>query len=102
MGDGVVQRPEFSAFEERVGDEFTCDAGEVTLHLELESASSTYKDDDGVVKAFTLLFHLKEDVPFQQNTLTLKHPSMGEQLMFLVNVGPHNRGSGFLLEAVFN
>ena len=102
MSDGVVQRPDFSVFSKHVGEEFTCKAGEIIVHLVLESAESLREDENGVVKAFSLLFHLKEDADFQQGNLPLQHKDLGETNLFLVNLGPHKSGNGFRLEAIFN
>lgn len=102
MDDGVIQRPKCAAFQERVGEEFTCELENGTVTLVLQNAKANDTADDGTVTAFSLLFNLKNDVPFQQGTLVLKHPALEDQVMFLVNVGPHQSGTGHLLEAIFN
>jgi hypothetical protein len=96
-------------FANRVGEAFeaTTAGGGETLELELSSCQETphgfpeeLREQIGRVP-FSLLFHSAErDRYWPQQTFTLRHPELGEFALFMVPLGPDDRGMQY--EAVIS
>ena len=88
-------------FENRVGESFnaTPSLGGDPLALELTSCEeSPYARPDH--QAFSLTFHTPGTGHVPQQTFTIAHAELGEFPLFLVPLGPSERGMAY--EAVVN
>ena len=94
---------DLAGFAERVGDTFVVDADvDLTLVLAEAKPLSSRPDAAGqdAERSFSLLFRGPIEIPFEQQTVTLRHPALGEFAIFLVPVAQDEHGRQY--EAIYN
>jgi hypothetical protein len=94
-----------SDFAQCVGQHFQIGCGGQAVAAELAAVTGLgYKSADdrnrGERESFSLLFHAPKQWRYPQCIYHLSHPQLGELDVFLVPLGPDERG--MRLEAIFN
>jgi hypothetical protein len=99
----------YSTFASLTGTRFDVYQGSLWTKLHLMEASfdpasvAAHSLAAGIEPdAFSLIFRGVEYQPLEQNSYLFSHPRLGRFTMFIVPVGPLNRGTGHLYQAVFN
>ncbi|MEI8081390.1 MAG: hypothetical protein WCI74_06040 [Actinomycetes bacterium] len=103
-----VEQATYEVFAPLVGEcfrvRFEADSpdGPDYVELELTSADLSPVPDGAMVatrEPFSLIFHGDVDHPLEQRTYAVAHESLGETDIFLVPIGPSEKGMGY--QAVF-
>ena len=94
-----------SDFAQCVGEQFQIECGGQTVGVELTSVTGLgFKSADdprcGKRESFSLLFHAPKQWRYPQRIYRLSHSSLGDLDVFLVPLGPDEKG--MRLEAIFN
>jgi hypothetical protein len=94
-----------SDFVQCVGQQFQIECGGQTVAAELATVTGLgFKSADdlgrGKRESFSLLFHAPRQWRYPQRIYRLSHPRFGELDVFLVPLGPDEKG--MRLEAIFN
>jgi hypothetical protein len=92
-------------FAQCLGQPFQIECGGRAVDVELSSVTglgfkSPGDQEHGKRESFTLLFHAPKNWRLPQRIYQLSHPKLGALEMFLVPIGPDEKG--MRLEAVFN
>jgi hypothetical protein len=88
----------YTTYVPLVGSSFEIVAADSeSFTFELVSATEVARGGE----CFALVFSTPDVVPFVQDTCRVRHPELGEYLLFLVPIAPGAQ-SGTKLEAVFN
>ena len=90
-------------FETRLNQSFRLrgDSGDLQLELiEASAIGSADQPSDGKRAPFSLLFRGPGDVPMAQRMYDVEHQAMGRLSLFIVPIGPDDRG--MLYEVIFN
>jgi len=92
-------------FAQCLGQPFQIECDERAVEVELSAVTglgfkSADDGEQGKRESFTLMFHAPKQSRLPQRTYRLSHPRLGALEMFLVPIGPDQKG--MRLEAVFN
>jgi len=89
-----------SRFTVHVGEEFDVLEGPGTRWILTEATGYGEVVDPTTHNAFSLLFRGAPDPVFAQQMVTLRHPAIGEQVIFVTPIAQD--ASGVTYQAVFN
>ena len=94
-----------SDFGQCVGQQFQIECGGQAIAAELAAVTGLgFKSADdrscGKRESFSLLFHAPKQWRYPQRTYRMFHPKLGDLDVFLVPLGPDEKG--MRLEAIFN
>jgi hypothetical protein len=99
----MAERPTAEDFKKHAGTQFRVRVeAPRPLDLELHEVKSyeSREHEHGMMERYSLFFYGPGDMMLNQGTYTFEHPSMGEQVLFIVPISRDDRG--FRYEVVFN
>ena len=96
----MLEEIDHTTFESLVGETVDLQAGDVKFQADIESVSLLKQNPDLVRQPFTVELQAHESISHRQQMYELSHPDLGELDLFIVPVGPGERGMCY--EIVFN
>lgn len=96
----MSERLDSEDFERQVGHAVTFSAEAISFEAEIKQVDLLTQHSADGRQPFAVLFSTDHSQAFAQKTYTMQHPEMGDQMIFLVPVGPDE--TGMCYEAIFN
>ena len=87
-------------FEQQLNQSVNFSAEAVSFEAEIKLVDRLDQHSTQSRQPFSVVFSTRLAEAFNQKTYTMKHPEMGEQMIFLVPIGPDKNGMCY--EAIFS
>ena len=96
----MSQRLEAEDFERIIGQTIVLSIEELSFEARVSQVDRLERHSEEGRAPFSVIFSTEQADAFPQSIYTLNNPDMGEQMIFLVPIGPDETGMRY--EAVFN